>query len=32
MTEFAGGGGGTIGIVVDAGMAARARKREIKLP
>ena len=29
MTELAGGGGGRIAIVVNAGMAARARKLEI---
>ena len=29
MTELAGGGGGKISIVVNVGMAARARKREI---
>ena len=29
MAELAGGGGGKIGIVVNAGVAARARKREI---
>ena len=29
MTELAGGGGGKIGIVGNAGMTARARKREI---
>ena len=29
MTELAGEGGGKLGIIVNAGMAARTRKREI---
>ena len=29
MTELAGGGEGKIGVVVNAGMDARARKRDI---